>query len=385
VLAAAPDPVSSGAVGALRRNRPVSSPHDGEEVDVHAGPPGDELPSYRRPISDAEPVVAQALTVISRALDEMGSRDTRPLLDPPPRPYRLRPLAGTSLAFFPVVLSAAAFGTEVPHEQAGRVLAAYLASGGNAVDIADTGDDESLGAVGAVLNGSGARDRVLLSARVGVHPRAPGLSAARLTAAVDRLLTVLRTDRIELLAFARHDRTAPVEETFTAAQALVEAGKVRHLAADEHSGDRLIEARVLAGQRSLPFLAAVRPVYNLVDREAYERQVAPVASAQGLGVFPRSPLAGGALAARPGRRRGEDRQRPLPRRSQRIVSVVQDIAVERRVPPASVALAWLATKPSVVASVVSATTPEEVAAVVGVTSVHLTRAEAGALDRVSSA
>ncbi|MDQ1513983.1 MAG: hypothetical protein QOC59_1825 [Microbacteriaceae bacterium] len=349
---------------------------------MHAGPPGDEIPFPSRSIPETEPAVTQALTVISRALDDMSNRETRPLLDPPTRPYRLRPLPGSSLAFFPVMLSTAPFGSTVAPEQAGRILAAYLSAGGNALDVADTGDDESLAGVGALLNGSGARDRVVLSARVGLHPTEPGLSASRLIAAVNRLLSALRTDRIELLALARHDRATPVEETLTAAEALVAAGKVRHLAADEHSGDRLIEARVLAGQRGLPFLAAVRPVYNLVERGPYERYVAPVAAAQGLGVFPRAPLAGGVLAAAK-RRRGDDRQPALPRRSQRIAGVVQEIARDRQVAPASVALAWLATRPSVVAPVVSATSPEEVAAVVGATAVHLTRAEAAALDRVS--
>jgi aryl-alcohol dehydrogenase-like predicted oxidoreductase len=85
------------------------------------------------------------------------------------------------------------------------------------------------------------------------------------------------------------------------------------------------------------------------------------------------------------RRRGDDRQPALPRRSQRVAGVVQEIASDRQVAPASVALAWLATRPSVVAPVVSATSPEEAAAVVGATAVHLTRAEAAALDRVSGA
>ncbi|MDQ1531740.1 MAG: hypothetical protein QOE37_1845 [Microbacteriaceae bacterium] len=352
---------------------------------MHAGPPGEERPASRPPVPETEPAVTQALTVIARAIDEMGARETRPLLDPPLQPYRLRPLPGTTLSFFPVVLSTASFGTRVAHEEAGRILAAYLSAGGNALDVADAGDEASLEAVGAVLNGSRRRDQVLLSAEVGANPDHPGLSAARLITAVDRLLTALRTDRIELLAFADHDRGTPAEETLTAAAALLSAGKVRFLSAGAHGGDRLIEARVIAAQRSLPFVAAVRPSYSLLEREHYERSVAPVVTAQGLGVFPRSPLGGGLLASGARRRRrGEDRTPALPRRTQRILDAVQDIARERRIPPAAVALAWLATRPHVVAPIVSVESQEEAADVLTATAVHLTRAEAASLDRVSA-
>jgi aryl-alcohol dehydrogenase-like predicted oxidoreductase len=312
-----------------------------------------------------ESAVAEALGVVTRAQRDLAARETRPLLDPPSPPFRLRPLGETGLAFHPVLLSSAAFpdpGT------AAAVLDGYLAAGGNALDVAD-GDDETLRRLGGLLAVDGRRERLLLSAEIG----AASLPAARLPAAVDRLLHLLGVDHVDVLGFAQHERGVPIEETLVAAAALVTAGKVRVLAGGGHGGDRLLEARITAGQRGLPRFEAVRPVYSLVERSGYERGVAPIAVAQRLGVFPRLPVP----AALAGSRRG------LPRRVVRTLAAVDAVAGERAVAPATVALAWLLTKPQVVAPVVPVRDAAGLAAAVAAAGVHLTRSEATALDRAS--
>lgn len=342
---------------------------------------------------DPEPAVAAALAVVHESLAAMANRATRPLLDAAPQPFRLRPVGATGLAVFPVVLDVSGLAAADDLAGAHRVLDAYAAAGGNALAVDDAPDGTAAHLAGAWLAARGRRERTVLIGRIG---GADGLTAAGVQGAVERLLRRLGTERLDLLVLAGHDPATSLEETLTAAAGLIDADRVGHLAAGDHEPDRLIQARVLAGQRGLPRFEAVAPVHSLLRREAFERTIAPVAHAQALAGLPRSPLAGGFLAA-PVPTRGELRrmrehdparaerlQPSLTRRGMRIVDAVVRIAGEREVPPAAVALGWLLTRPRVAAPIVSPTTVEEVWAATTAAGVHLSRAEVAALERASA-
>lgn len=346
-----------------------------------------------RPVgTDPEPVVAEALAVVERSLAEMAGRATRPLLDAPSRPYRLRPLGGTGLAVFPVVLDVSRVADAPDRTVAHRVLDAYAAAGGNALVVDDAADGRGAQSVGAWLANRRRREPTVLAARVG---GAAGLSAAGLQAAVERLLRRLGVARIDLLILAGHESAVPLEETLTAAAGLVDADRVGHVVAGSHSADRLMQARITAGQRALPLFAGVAPVYSLLDR-GYESGVAGVAHAQGLACLPMSPLADGLLAAGAPNRaalrrlrelepdRAERLQRTMTRRALRTVDAVAAIATRREVPPAAVALGWLLTRPLVTAPIVSVRDVAEVWAATAAAGVHLSRSEVAALDRASA-
>ena len=327
--------------------------------DARHGKPDDEtrpldLAALRMPlVSDPEPSVAAALAVIQRSLHEMARHPTRPLLDPPQRPFRLRPLAATGLALFPVALDVSRLSAAPDRASAHRALDAYAAAGGNTLVVEDAPDGLAAQTAGTWLASRRRREATVLGARVG--------TAGALTAA-----------------------------------GLPDSDRVGHIVAGDHAPERLMRARVLAGQRGLPMFDAVAPVHSLLDREGWEVRLGPVARAQGLVCLPRSPLAGGFLAAavptRGALRRlreldpeRADRLQPvLNRRGMRIVEAVVRIAGEREVPPSAVALAWLLTRPFVVAPVVAASSVEHVLAVVQAAGVHLSRAEAAALDRASA-
>lgn len=347
-----------------------------------------------RPLSsDPEPAVAAALAVIERSLHEMASHATRPLLDPPTQPFRLRPVGQTGLAVFPVVLDVSRLAEAPDRNSAHRALDAYAAAGGNALIVDDAADGHAAQVTGTWLATRRHRDQTVLAGRIGTRG---GMTAAGVQSAVERLLNRLGTDRLDVLVLADHDRATSMEETFTAVAGLLDDERVGHLVAGEHGPDRLIQARVLAGQRGLPRFEAVAPVHSLLKRDAYERGVAPVIHAQGLSCLPRSPLAGGFLAgAVPTRgalrrlreldpERAERLMPSLTRRGMRVVEVVLKIGEEREVPPAAIALAWLLSRPHVAAPIVSAATVEQVWAATAAAGVHLTRAEVTALERASA-
>jgi aryl-alcohol dehydrogenase-like predicted oxidoreductase len=343
--------------------------------------------------TDPEPAVAAALAVVERSLEQMANRATRPLLDPPTQPFRLRPLGRTGLGVFPVALDVSRLGRTADRTSAHRALDAYAASGGNTLVIDDAADGAVAQLVGTWLASRKRLGRTVLAARVGT---AGDLTASGLPSAVERLLHRLGAERLDLLVLAGHDRGTSMEETLTAVAGLLDEDRIAHLAAGDHEPERLIQARVLAGQRGLPRFEAVLPVHSLLKRTVYETGVAPVAHAQELAVLPRSPLAGGFLAAPVPTRgalrrlreldpaRAERLQPSLTRRGMRVVDTVVRFAEEREVPPAAIALSWLLTRPHITAPVVSATSVEQVWAATAAAGVHLSRAEVTALERASA-
>lgn len=351
-------------------------------------------PLRREPVAtDPEPSVAAALAVVERSLASMANRVTRPLLEPPSQPFRLRPLGRTGLAVFPVVLDASRLGEAADRTTAHRVLDAYAAAGGNALLVDDAADGGTAELVGTWLTSRKRREQTVLAARVGT---ASDLTAGGLNTAVDRLLRRFGTDQIDVLVLKDHDRSVAMEETLTAVAGLRDDQRVGHLAAGDHTPERLIQARVLAGQRGLPRFEVASPLHSLVRRAEYETGVGPVVHAQELACLPRSPLHGGFLAAAVPTRgalrrlreldpeRAERLQPSLTRRGMRIVDAVVRIAEERDVPAASVALGWLLTRPHITAPVVAATTVEQVWAATAAAGVHLTRSEVTSLERASS-
>lgn len=302
-----------------------------------------------------------------------------------------RHVADTELQVYPVALGAQRFGRTVETRTAVDMLDRYREAGGNLIDTVDavlTRPSEEL--VGAWLKARGCRDDMVLATTVGGGADFPGIAPANIRGGVDASLRRLGVDRIDIL-FLRESAEAPVEleESLGAIESLVRAGKVREIGAAGFSAERLFEARVLAAN-GLPFFRAVQTPYNLVERVGFESGVSLVAAAQGMAVFPSSPLAHGTLAGGP---RANDSfpedTRPgrithqLNRRAHRIFAVLERIAGDHGVTAPTVALAWLLTKRGVVAPVTGARSIAELHSIMGAPRVHLTRGDMLDLDRAS--
>lgn len=343
--------------------------------------------------NDSQPVFAAAARVISRALESMAASETRPLLDEPLPAYRLRRLGDADLAVFPVTLSAGAFGWTADAQTSDGVLDAYAAAGGNSISTSDAhagGRSETI--LGGWLRSRVARPSLILSSKIGRSVDFPGLSAQNLVRATDASLRRLGVDYLDVLCLAGDDREVPLEETLTAADSLIRAGKVRYLSAAGYHAHRLMEARILSGQLALPRFVAVQAAYSVLERREVEVDLAPLALAQHLAVLPAAPLAGGFLTGRFGPKTSRrdssaraDRALPyLNKHGFRAVEVLKSVADEHGVQPASAALAWLLTKPQVVSPIAAAATVREAEQLVRAASVHLTRHQVTALDRLHS-
>lgn len=318
------------------------------------------------------------------------------LVDVEPRPIRAagapaRRIGASELLVHPVALGGNVFGWSVDDGTARRILDAFVDGGGTLIDTADSyasGRSEVM--IGSWLAASGNRDRVVVSTKVGKSAETPGLSARAIQASVHASLDRLRVETIDLLFLHIDDRTVEFEETLVAVDRLIREGKVRYFGGSNHTGNRLIEARVACGMLGVAPMVALQNQYSLMHRAQYETDLAHVAASQQLGVLPRFPLAAGYLTGKyrtradivASRRAGEV-SKHFGRRGQRVISALDDVARAHEATPASIALAWLLTQPNIVAPIASATSVEQVDAMLAAPRIRLTRQQITELDRVS--
>ena len=183
-----------------------------------------------------------------------------------------------------------------------------------------------------------------------------GLSRKHILASIDGSLRRLGLDYVDLYQIHRWDKTTPIAETMDALHDVMKSGKARYIGASSMYAWQFAKAQHVA---STPFVA-MQNHYNLIYREE-EREMIPQCLDQGVAVLPWSPLARGLLA----RPRGEETTRAgtdpfigslyKPDLDLPVIERLREVADERGVPSAQLALSWLLHKPGVTAPIVGAT------------------------------
>lgn len=248
-----------------------------------------------------------------------------------------------------------------------EVIARALELGVHFIDTANGyahGTSEEF--IGASLKNLGvAREDVVLASKVFFNDGA--LSRAAIEREIEGSLTRLGTDYLDLYIIHRFDYSTPMEETMEALDGLVRAGKVRALGASAMYAYQLHNLQVIADQNGWTRFASMQNHYNLMYRED-EREMIPVCRQFGMALTPYSPLASGHLT-RPTwdspsarsttdtvmqQKYDRDREMDMP-----IIERVAQIAEQREVPMADVALAWHWAK-GVEAPIVGCSRPERV-------------------------
>jgi aryl-alcohol dehydrogenase-like predicted oxidoreductase len=236
------------------------------------------------------------------------------------------------------------------------------------VDTAESyGDGTSERILGDWMASRGTRDGVVVATKASPMKKEHPLAAAEIRAAAERSLRNLRTDRIDLYYAHYDDETTPLEETLTAFDELVQAGKVRYVGASNYSAQRLTEALETSDRLGITRYAALQTHYNLMERAAFEPELRGVAEAQQLGVLPYFALAKGFLTGkyRPGEQvdspRAKGASAYVGERGDRVLAALQEVARAHDVPITAVALRWLADQPTVVAPIASGRSVEQLA------------------------
>jgi 1-deoxyxylulose-5-phosphate synthase len=265
------------------------------------------------------------------------------------------------------------------------------------INFFDTADMYSLGVseevTGRALRDFASRDKVVIATKVfypmSDDPNDRGLSRKHLMTAVDNSLKRLGTDYIDLYQIHRWDPHTPIEETLTALHDIVRAGKVRYIGASSMMSWQFNKALYLAEQLGLTRFVSMQNHYNLVYREE-EREMLPLCSAEGIGVIPWSPLARGFLA---GNRRTTDDADTARGKTDNyahamyyapsdftVAERVSEIARERGVKPAQIALAWVLRQPGITAPIVGASKMHQLNEAVEASTMTLTDDEARRLE-----
>ncbi len=300
-----------------------------------------------------------------------------------------RPLGHSGLEIAPLVFGGNVFGWTIDEKTSFELLDAFVDAGLNAIDTADMysvwadgnqgGESETI--IGNWLKANpGKRDKVLILTKVGMELGADrkGLSRRWIERAVEDSLRRLQVETIDLYQSHLFDPEVPLEETLGVYQRLIEQGKVRAIGASNHDAAQLRQALDVARAKGLPRYTTLQPEYNLYDRSGYEGALRDLAIEENLGVITYYSLASGFLsgkyrsAADLGKSpRGEDIEKYLDARGQRILSALDGVADKHRATPAEVALAWLIATPGVTAPIASATRRSQLDSLVKAVSLTL--------------
>jgi aryl-alcohol dehydrogenase-like predicted oxidoreductase len=313
---------------------------------------------------------------------------------------RKRPLGRTGLEVPVIMLGGNVFGWTVDEEQSFRILDAAFDAGLNFIDTADTysrwvpgntgGDSEAI--IGKWLARTGNRNKVIIATKVGMDMGNGnvGLAPDYIERAVEGSLRRLQTDHIDLYQAHKDDPETPLEETLHAFARLIEKGRVRFIGASNYTGARLRAALEISENLRLPRFETLQPLYNLLDREPYESDLAPLALEYGLGVLPYFALAAGFLTGKyrdesdlKDKARGGIVAKYLNPRGLAVLEELRSIAAQYDSTPAVLALAWLLTRPAITAPIASATNTEHVSELVEAAALDLDPDSVARLNMVS--
>jgi len=315
---------------------------------------------------------------------------------------RLRQLGRSGLEVSPICLGGNVFGWTADETMSFRLLDAWVDAGMNFVDTADVysrwvpghagGESETI--IGKWFSQNKKRHRVVLATKVGkpMGDADKGLSKAYIRRAVEASLRRLRTEVIDLYQAHDDDAATPLEETLGAFAELVKEGKVRAIGASNYTAPRLALAIATSERLGLPRYESLQPLYNLVERDAFEAELEPVCVEHGLGVINFYALASGFLtgkyrsAADLGKSvRGGGAGKYLNERGLAILGALDAVAETVGATPAQVALAWQIARPSITAPIASATTPAQLDELVAAARLTLDAPSIAMIDRVSRA
>ncbi len=310
-----------------------------------------------------------------------------------------RILGKTDLNIAPIVFGGNVFGWTIDEQKSFEILNQFVESGFNFIDTADVysrwapgnkgGESETI--IGKWLKKHSKRHDIIIATKVGADMgQGKSLKRDYIINEVEHSLSRLQTDYIDLYFSHYDDENTPVEETLSAYQTLIKAGKVRWIGASNFSAERLKESLIYATQHSLPRYEVYQPGYNLYDRENFEQEHEKICLDYGLGVVSYYSLASGFLTGKyrsendlNKSQRGGGIKKLLNERGFKILAALDEVAEKHRVEPASAALAWLIYHPSITAPIASVTDLSQLKSFTDAANLKLSPEDISLLDKAS--
>ena len=301
---------------------------------------------------------------------------------------------GTSGEFFE------AWGSTNEEKEADRIIGICMDAGLNFFDTADVysagGSEIALGKALSKYK----REDVLISTkttfRFGPGVNNVGSSRYHIIQQVEGSLRRLGTDYIDVYHLHAFDAMAPQEETLSALNHLVLAGKVRYIACSNFSGWHLMKALTVSERYGWAKYVGHQVYYSLIGRD-YEWELMPLAVDQGVGALVWSPLGWGRLTGKI--RRGAERPKESRLNTKavvdagpqvkdeylfKVVDALDAVAKETGKTVPQIALNWLLRRPTVSTLIIGARNEEQLKANLGAVDWALTAEQVKGLDEASA-
>ena len=312
----------------------------------------------------------------------------------------LRQLGRSGVRVSRLGLGTMTWGRDTDEHEAAEQLRFYLDAGGNFIDTAAVyGNGDAERVLGGFLGVMVPRDQIIIATKAGISfksgERVVDNSRTSLIADLDRSLSHLRTDYVDLWQIHTWDENTPLEEVLSALDYAVSTGKARHVGISNFSGWQLARAVTLQNPifGKAPIISTQNE-YSLLRRKI-EREILPASRELGVGVLAWSPLGRGVLTGKyrsglPSDSRGASPhfssfiEPYLDERSRKIVEAVMVASDGLGLSPLEVSLAWVRDCPGVTSAIIGARTGAQLRGALSAESVTLPVPVREALDEISA-
>jgi 1-deoxyxylulose-5-phosphate synthase len=276
------------------------------------------------------------------------------------------------------------FAWTLGYEKAAPIIKKAIDLGINFFDTADVySDGKSEEVVGKAVKGY--RDELVIATKVynpmGPGPNDKGLSRKHIRDSIKHSLERLDMDHVDLYQIHRWDYDAPIAETLSALDGIVRDGRATYIGASSMWAWQFAEALDTSEKLGLEKFISMQNHYNLAYREE-EREMIPLCISRGVGLIPWSPLARGFLSGKYKRDEKPNSKRYksdtlLGKRFFKpadfdVLDRVIEVAEEKKVTPAQVALAWILQRPGVTAPIIGSSSVQQLEELVAALDIKLT-------------
>lgn len=286
-----------------------------------------------------------------------------------------RQLGNSGLEVAPIAFGGNVFGWTIDEAVSYTLLDQFVAGGFNFIDTADVysrwkegnhgGESETI--LGKWMQQRGNRNQVIIATKVGGDMgEGKNLNREYIFNAAEASLKRLQTDYIDLYQSHFDDLSQPVEEIIDALAELVKQGKVRTIGASNLSQERLRRSVDYSEHYGLPRYESLQPLYNLYDREVFEKEYQAYCLEKNIGVINYYSLASGFLTGKyrsehdlSKSARGGGNKKYMNERGFAILKALDAVAGRYGSNPATVSMAWLLMQPGITSPIASATNKQQ--------------------------
>lgn len=310
-----------------------------------------------------------------------------------------RKLGNSDLLVAPIAFGGNVFGWTADEKTSFDILSKFTESGFNLIDTADVysrwasgvgGESETI--IGKWHKQKNNRSKIIIASKGGMDMGQGKTDVTKkyLIKAAEDSLKRLQTDYIDLYQTHKDDESVPVEEALEAYGQLIKEGKIRYVGASNFTPARLTAALNASEKNGLPRYVTLQPLYNLCEREAFEKELEPLCVKNNIAVLNYFALAIGFLTGKYRSKadlsksiRGDRVEQYLNPKGLGILKALDEVAAHHSSTCASIAIAWLLHRPSIAAPIASATNLQQLDSLIKSIEIKLSPQEISLLDETS--